>query len=794
MKKWLRNLIIAVAAVAFLILVVFGAWIWVTRQAYPKTRGRIVVEGLSAPVEIYRDRYGVPHIYAQTAEDLFFAQGLVHAQDRFWQMEFQRRLGAGRLSELFGEKLLETDKFLRLLGFARIAEQEAKDYDPEIMGYLEAYAAGVNAHILNRKPARLGLEFALLKLQGVDFEIEPWTPVHSLIWARMIAYDLGYNFTSERRFVRVLAKIGLPKWLDFFNLYRPDFPITVSDEEMELSGFTRAEKIEQPLHLAGLSEAASNAWVISGSRTRSGKPILANDMHLGIQMPSIWYEIGMHGIDADGRVGRTARCPFHMRGYSFLGIPGVIAGHNDRISWGYTAVPGDVQDLYIERVNPENPDQYQVNGEWVDMDISYEEIKIHKEDEPYIFRVRKTRHGPLLSDHSSWDGMNTYYFIEDTDKPFPENMGFTALALRWTALQPGEFIRTIISLDRVSNWQEFRQVMRIWDFPPINIAYADVEGNIGYYCPGLFPRRNRSNGFAPVPGWNDDYEWQGFLSFEELPYVLNPPKGYIVSANNYVTSPNYDLPQGSDFSRGYRAKRIVELIEAAGDDVTIEDAAVMQFDSYNRFAAELIPHLEDIDLEEEEEPGEEEEPESERKRRKREKKEQKELELMNDARERLLAWDRQMNFESSEAVLFAHIYYALVAETFEDQYPETLWPPGWHEQLQNVFYYLFQEPVHEWWDDQTTPEKRESRDEILAEAEPYNVIHISSQRSVYDMRELNASLFIHPTGQSGHPTHRHYDDYIEPYRTGEYHPNLWDRQAVEKSSRRRLLLKPTSSD
>lgn len=287
MKKWLRNLIIVVAAVAFVVIVVFGAWILLTRQSYPKTRGRIVAEGLDAPVEIYRDRYGIPHIYAQTVEDLFFAQGLVHAQDRFWQMEFQRRLGTGRLSELFGKKLLETDKFLRLLGFARIAEQEVENYDAEMLGYLEAYAAGVNAHILNRKPARLGLEFALLELQGVDFEIEPWTPVHSLVWAKMICYDLGSNFTSERKFVQVLSKIGLSKWLDFYTTYRPDFPVTVSDQEMELSGFAMTDRAEQPMRIFGSSEAASNAWAISGTRTESGMPILANDMHLGIQMPSI---------------------------------------------------------------------------------------------------------------------------------------------------------------------------------------------------------------------------------------------------------------------------------------------------------------------------------------------------------------------------------------------------------------------------------------------------------------------------------------------------------------------------
>ena len=282
----------------------------------------------------------MPHIYAQTSEDLFFAQGYVHAQDRFWQMEFWRRLGAGRLSELFGEDLLETDKFLRTMGFYEVAKEQYEKYGAETREYLEAYSKGVNAYILNRRPARLGLEFFLLKLQGVEFEIEPWKPADTVSWGKMMSFDLGSNYGLERLNLDVLRGVGLNRWFEFFSPYRKDMPVVISDEELLESGFELTELAEsangggQPRRVSGSNGIGSNNWVISGSRTATGKPYLANDMHLGIQMPSIWHEIGLHGIDAEGNVGRTDACPFHLRGYSFPGVPGVTAGHNDRIRAG----------------------------------------------------------------------------------------------------------------------------------------------------------------------------------------------------------------------------------------------------------------------------------------------------------------------------------------------------------------------------------------------------------------------------------------------------------------------------
>ena len=858
MSRTVRGLIIAAGAVLLLAALVFGAWLWLTRRPYPQTRGSIRAEGLSAPVEVLRDRYGVPHIYARSAEDLFFAQGFVHAQDRFWQMEFWRRISSGRLSELFGKSTLETDKFLRTLGLYRVAQREFGELSPDTRRYLEAYAAGVNAYVLKRRPARLGLEFALLALQGVKVRIEPWSPADTIAWGKMMAYDLGGNHEVERLHLDVLRAVGRKGWASFFTPYRPDMPYTVEEGELKkMLGLAVGLNERTTVGPLGSGPGVgSNNWVVSGKRTAGGKPLLANDMHLGIQMPSIWYEIALHGVAADGSVGRTEACPFQLRGLSFPGAPGVIAGHNDRIAWAHSNLGGDVQDFYIERINPDNPDQYEVNGRWVDMEIRVETIKVHKADEPFVFRVRSTRHGPVLSDRGLWSELGGYTVTPGTE--FPEGVGLTAVALRWTALEPSHLFEAVIRLDRASNFREFRDALRYWDVPAQNIVYADVDGNIGYQAPGLQPIRALGHGLAPVPGWTDEHEWTGFIPFERMPYLYNPDRGYIATANAPVVGPAYPYYLGSEFHFGERARRIRELIEADVDGISIEDMQRIHGDVYDQHAAELVPFLRGLDLASGKKPVEPEPEENERERLKREKKETRQLQDMTAARERLLAWDFQLRRESPEAALYGFFWMALVEETFRDQYPEKRWPPEGFGRLQNAFYYLLQEPRNPWWDDLGTPEVKESRDQILARAfykgyraaakklgekferwqwgkvhqaefrnqsfgksgigpierifnrgpvscpggnttvdvaqwdmkKPFEVKHIVSQRSIIDLGNLDNSLMMHTTGQSGHATHRHYDDFITAWRDVRYHPTLWERARVQKASRERLRLEP----
>ncbi|MFN3307892.1 MAG: penicillin acylase family protein, partial [Anaerolineales bacterium] len=303
----------------------------------------------------------------------------------------------------------------------------------------------------------------------------------------------------------------------------------------------------------------SNSWAVAGSRTVSGKPILANDPHLGIQMPSIWYQIALHCRP------KSAACPFEVAGFSFAGVPGVIIGHNERIAWGFTNVGPDVIDLYIEKVNPENPNQYEVNGKWVEFETRQEVIRVSG-GEAVTITVRISRHGPVISD--TYGPLKDEVDAKDKEsKPFREKAGIElpenyAIAIRWTALEAARVFEAIWGFNKARNWLEFRQAAEAFAVPAQNLLYADVDGNIAYQMPGRVPIRANGDGRLPVPGWTDEYEWLGTIPFEELPYTLNPPQGYIVTANNRVPPPNYPYLITSDWDYGFRAQRIVELIES----------------------------------------------------------------------------------------------------------------------------------------------------------------------------------------------------------------------------------------
>ncbi len=808
-----------------------------------------------APVEIYWDTDGVPHIYADTMEDLLYAQGYVHAKDRFWQMEFWRRIGSGKLAELFGEAVLGIDIYIRTVGFRQIAEQEYAMLDEEIRRFLDAYAAGVNAYILNRKPSRLGLEFRLLKMKGLDLKIEPWTPVNTLTWFKVMAEDAGGNMRKELYTIDIIRTVGIKLARDYFPEY--DYinkPVIVNDSEISFSG-----KNQETEGLAALTDedislllslntglvggfdpytpmafgkgegVGTNAWVLSGELTSTGKPLLANDPHLGIQMPSIWYEVGLHSKTGGGPDGTE---PFNLRGYSFAGVPWIVLGHNDRIAWGMSFMSADVQDLYIERINPYNPNQYEINGRWVDMDIRREEIVVKGQDDPYVLLVRSTRHGPIVTDHGSMMSANSFDIVPQ--KSFPENLELTELSLRWSALQPFEIPKMLLLLNRAQNFEEFRKAMTYFSAPNVQMTYADFEGNIGFQAVGLIPVRPRSSGLFPVPGWTDENEWSGFVAFEDMPRVKNPLKGYIIAANNPTVSLNYPHVIDREADHGYRARRILDMIEEGGSDFTVEDMKAMQGDDLCNSAFEILPYLKGVSFEDT---------------------------AVGTARDRLFEWDGRMDMESPEAALYGYFWASLVEEIFKDQIHETLWNKdkalGARSSLLSCVNNILGDPNNGWWDDVTTLDTIESPEEILARAfekgykkgveelgdnldrwewgdihtatfrnqtfgqsgikliekifnrgpvavsggfhqvnrsdysveNAFDVYHVSSMRAIYDMSDPSNSLMMHTTGQSGHRGSRHYDDFIEPWRLIEYHPTRWEKDEVKADLERKLILK-----
>jgi penicillin amidase len=536
------------------------------RKPLAQTRGELRIQGLSGPVEILRDRWGIPHIYTQNENDLMFAQGFVHAQDRLWQMDFQRRLVAGRLSEVLGEVALPLDRWMRILYMRRAAEKELSLIPTEMSRLMDAYVAGVNAWI---GLGRLPVEFTLLR-----YKPEPWTAADSLSWGKMMAWTLSVNWESELLRSQLIARLGAEKAAQLEPIDYKDAPYVMPPgtdyttiSQLASQRAAAAGRFTGPAARQGLG---SNNWVISGSRTASGKPLLANDMHLLMGIPAIWYENHLVGGDLD------------LAGVTFPGVLGVVAGHNQHVAWGFTNGFPDVQDLYMEHVRRTDAGevQYEFQGEWIDAEVLQEPIHV-KGGKTVYQEVIITRHGPVINQLA------------------PDSFGELPLALRWTAYDPEQLFLALYYMNRASNCQEFREALRYWGTPSQNTVFADTDGNIAYTLTGRVPMRARGDGRLPVPGWTGEYEWTGFIPFEEMPHLYNPPQGYIVTANNRVVDDRYPHFLGYDHISGNRARRITELIEANPkiDPAYIQQMHFDQVSPHARSMASLLGGLETDDPE-----------------------------------------------------------------------------------------------------------------------------------------------------------------------------------------------------
>lgn len=834
MSKTLKTIVFFILAIViiFASAAVYARYI-LPKRSFPQVEGELKVSGLNGRVDIYRDDYGIPHIYATSIHDIFFAQGYVHAQDRFWQMDFWRHQGAGRLSELLGENTLDIDRFIRTLGWERIAKQELAAMDEQSRAILEAYAEGVNAYLKEHKGATLSMEYAFLPIINPGYEPAPWEPIHTITWAKAMAWDLAGNMDVEIDRARLLKHLPPEQVEKLFPPYPQDHPYIVPNPHITTSetqppdALTTLVVYTDPAwrdiagQLASLNASlggqfegiGSNNWVISGKLTDTGMPYLANDPHLGVQLPSIWYEVDLQCMPV------TADCPYQVTGFSFAGVPGVVIGHNANIAWGFTNVGPDVMDLYIEKINPDNPKQYEYNGQWVDMEIVKETIVVAG-GENIELEVQLTRHGPIITD---------VYELTDFDQEagidVPSNF---AIALRWTALEPSCVFCAIWEFNNAANWDEFRQAASKFAVPAQNLVYADIEGNIGYQTPGNIPIRVEGHdGQLPVPGWTDQYEWQGYIPFEQLPFAFNPPSGYVVTANNAVVPDVYPYLITKNWAYGYRAGRIVEMLENSPGVITKAYIQQMQGDNMDLLARDLVPIILQIPSTNEQQ---------------------------QTAQSLLSNWDYQMDMNSPAAALYASFWRHFLDLTFTDQLPEFYYPSGgsnWREVIRQA---LLQED-DTWWDDVNTPEI-ETFEDIVQQAltaavdelnqtlgknpskwawgdlhtvsfthqvmssfplinnifnrgpfptsggsaivnatgwstrSPYTVRALPSMRMIVDLSNLQNSLTMHTTGQSGHPYHPHYIDMADPWRMIQYHPMLWEASAVEGSAEAHLVLMP----
>ncbi|MFJ9059776.1 penicillin acylase family protein [Streptomyces sp. NPDC102409] len=620
-KKGRRaRLFVIVLVLALVAGVGFGAYwsVSTVRASYPQTTGSTELKGLSGDVDVRRDSYGIPQIYADTDSDLFRAQGFVQAQDRFWEMDVRRHMTSGRLSEMFGSGQVETDSFLRTLGWRKVAQEEYdKVLDEETKKNLQAYADGVNAYLAGKDGKDISVEYAALGLTN-DYKPTEWTPVDSVAWLKAMAWDLRGNMQDEIDRSLMTSRLSSKQIADLYPDYPYDKNKPIVDqgavspvtgkfdpdaEPTDSIGTPTPEGATAGLNtqLSALSDTldqipallgpngngiGSNSWVVSGDHTTTGKPLLANDPHLAPQLPSLWYQMGLHCRQV------SASCQYDTAGYTFSGMPGVVIGHNQDIAWGFTNLGADVTDLFLEKVSG---DGYQYDGKTEPFISREETIKVVGGRDRKI-TVRETNNGPLVSDRSG--ELEKVGKKAPVTNSAPDRGDGYAVSLKWTALQPGKSMDAVFELNKAKDFTTFRKAAAHFEVPSQNLIYADTKGHIGYQAPGTIPVRKQGDGTLPSPGWNPKYGWEKDpIPFDELPYEYDPDRGYIVTANQAVIGEGYDHMLTKDWGYGTRSQRINDLIQKkidGGEKISTDDMQTMQMDNQSAIAAKLVPKLKNI--------------------------------------------------------------------------------------------------------------------------------------------------------------------------------------------------------
>ncbi|SEE98979.1 penicillin acylase family protein [Streptomyces sp. Ag109_O5-10] len=679
-KKGRRaRLIVLVLVLAVVGGVFYGAYwsVSTVRASFPQTKGSTTLQGLSGPVTVKRDGYGIPQIYASTDEDLFMAQGYVQAQDRFYEMDVRRHMTSGRLSEMFGKSQVKNDEFLRTMGWDRVAKEE---YDTKLSAstkkYLQAYSKGVNAYLRGKDGKDISLEYAALGFVN-DYKPEQWTPVDSVSWLKAMAWDLRGNMDDEIDRALMTSRLGPQQIRDLY----PDYPysrnqpivqegqydkVTQTFEQSDstsgsgtstgTSGTTTSSSTGSALtsQLESLYNVlddvptavgvngqgiGSNSWVVRGQYTITGKPLLANDPHLSASLPSVWYQMGLHCTSV------SSKCQYDVTGYTFAGMPGVIIGHNADIAWGMTNSGVDVTDLYLEKLSG---DGYLYDDKTKPFTTRTETIKVAGGASKQIV-VRQTADGmPLLSDRD--DELVQVGKKASVDTAAPDRGDGYGIALRWTALDPGTTMDAVFALDKASDWTSFRDAAAQFDVPSQNLIYADTKNNIGYTLPGRIPTRSSADdGSIPAPGWDSKYKWTGFIRQDELPYEYNPKRGYIVTANQAVIDKDkYPYTLTTDWGYGTRSQRITDLIESKikdGGKISTDDMRQMQTDNSSEIAKLLVPKLLKINLDDKD---------------------------VREAQKLLEGWDYTQDADSAAAAYFNSVWRNILKLAFGNKLPKEL--------------------------------------------------------------------------------------------------------------------------
>ena len=775
------------------------------KTALRPVEGRVPIEGLQAEAEVFTDRWGVPHVFAKSARDAYAAQGYLHAAERLWELDFLRRASQGRLAEIVGEPGLPLDRFFRTLGTGRIAKKKAKEYDEESRELSRHYHSGVQAAMKTLPPP---VEYQLLGITPEfpdDFE---QAIIDGISISLMMSFQLSANWPFELLRAELAAHLGPERARELAPMIGVESPeVAISDP-----GFPNvAQQLRDAAYGAGLRRGmGSNNWVVAGSKTTTGKPLLANDPHLLVQMPAIWMEMHLS-------------CPeFDVAGVSLPGLPGIAIGHNRRIAWGFTNTQADVADVYVERLSADGK-TYEFKGAQKPVKRRREKIFVRGEAKPRIHEVRETRHGPLI----------TSMIAGGTSPEVVEDRITETVALRWIQADLPISLRATMGMNRASNWEEFRAAVRLWPIAGQNMVYADVDGNIGYQFTGTVPIRAKGSGVAPVPGWTGEYEWKGTIPFDDLPHSYNPERGYIATANHRMVDVDYPYHLTHDWEMPHRARRIVALLTAK-EKLDHADFKAIHMDTFSGIAAELVPSFLQAEI-----AGERE----------------------TEAVKHVETWDMHLDKDSIGASIF-NAWFSRVAEAmfaerlgpklWEEYWPRKSWTTNWaYDAVRDIIaspqaFWVGGDggdnagerdrligraltaaiadlearlgpDIADWrWGRlhrvhfrHTIANAIPALDELLS-AGPFEVgggddtvnrgvLHpsegfadgaIASWRQIIDLSDFDASEGIITTGNSGNPASEHYADQSPMWATGEYHPLPFTRGAVEAASKGTLVLSP----